>query len=93
MRLRSIRDAIYPHYQRPELLATTPNQLWSWDITELKSLVKWTFFYLYVVLDIFSHYVVGWMVASRESAALAKQLLLESFFETRHPNGPTDDSS
>ncbi len=69
---------MHPHYQRPELLATAPNQLWSWDITKLKSVVKWTFFYLYVVLDIFSRYVVGWMVASRESAALAKQLLLES---------------
>ena len=69
---------VHPHYQRPELLATAPNQLWSWDITKLKSVVKWTYFYLYVVLDIFSRYVVGWMVASRESAALAKQLLLES---------------
>ncbi len=69
---------IHPHYQRPELLATAPNQLWSWDITKLKSLVKWTYFYLYVVLDIFSRYVVGWMVATRESAELAKQLLLES---------------
>lgn len=69
---------IHPHYQRPELLATAPNQLWSWDITKLKSVVKWTYFYLYVVLDIFSRYVVGWMVASRESAQLARQLLLES---------------
>lgn len=69
---------MHPHYQRPELLATAPNQLWSWDITKLKGLVKWTYFYLYVVLDIFSRYVVGWMVAARESAELAKQLLLES---------------
>lgn len=69
---------IHPHYQRPELLATAANQLWSWDITKLKGLVKWTYFYLYVVLDIFSRYVVGWMVAARESAELAKQLLLES---------------
>ena len=69
---------MHPHYQRPELLATAANQLWSWDITKLKSVVKWTYFYLYVVLDIFSRYVVGWMVATRESAALAKQLLLES---------------
>ena len=69
---------MHPHYQRPELLATAPNQLWSWDITKLKSVVKWTFFYLYVVLDIFSRYVVGWMVATRETAALARQLLLES---------------
>jgi putative transposase len=69
---------MHPHYQRPELLATAANQLWSWDITKLKSVVKWTYFYLYVVLDIFSRYVVGWMVATRESAELAKQLLLES---------------
>lgn len=69
---------MHPPYQRPELLATAPNQLWSWDITKLKSIVKWTYFYLYVVLDIFSRYVVGWMVAARESAELAKQLLLES---------------
>jgi putative transposase len=69
---------IHPHYERPELLATAPNQLWSWDITKLKSVVKWTYFYLYVVLDIFSRYVVGWMVATRETAALARQLLLES---------------
>jgi putative transposase len=68
----------HPTYQRPELLATAPNQVWSWDITKLKGLVKWTYFYLYVVLDIFSRYVVGWMVATRETAELAKQLLLES---------------
>ncbi len=69
---------IHPHYQAPELLATAPNQVWSWDITKLRGLVKWTYYYLYVVLDIFSRYVVGWMVASRETAELAKQLLLES---------------
>lgn len=69
---------IHPHYQAPELLATAPNQVWSWDITKLRGLVKWTYYYLYVVLDIFSRYVTGWMVATRESAELAKQLLLES---------------
>lgn len=68
----------HPPYQRPELLATAPNQVWSWDITKLRGLVKWTYYYLYVVLDIFSRYVTGWMVATRESAELAKQLLLES---------------
>jgi putative transposase len=68
----------HPHYQAPELLATAPNQVWSWDITKLRSLVKWTYYYLYVVLDIFSRYVTGWMVATRESAELAQQLLLES---------------
>jgi putative transposase len=68
----------HPHYQAPELLATAPNQVWSWDITKLRGLVKWTYFYLYVVLDIFSRYVVGWLVATRETAELARQLLWES---------------
>ena len=60
----------HPAYQKPELLATDPNQVWSWDITKLLGPAKWTYFYLYVILDIFSRYAVGWMVASRESAAL-----------------------
>jgi len=63
---------------RPELLATAPNQVWSWDITKLRGPVKWTFFYLYKVLDIFSRYVVGWLVATRETADLAKALLTET---------------
>jgi putative transposase len=66
------------HYQKPELLATVPNQVWSWDITKLKGPVKWTYFYLYVILDIFSRYVVGWLVAYREQDALAKRLIAES---------------
>ena len=66
------------HYQKPELLATGPNQVWSWDITKLKGPVKWNYFYLYVILDIFSRYVVGWMVAHREQDALAKQLMEQS---------------
>jgi putative transposase len=65
----------HPHYAKPELLATAPNQVWSWDITKLKGLAKWTYFYLYVVLDIFSRYVVGWMVAERESAALGQDVV------------------
>lgn len=65
----------HPNYSKPELLATAPNQVWSWDITKLKGPVKWTYYYLYVILDIFSRYVVGWMVAHRESAALAKKLI------------------
>ncbi len=65
----------HPHYQKPELLATAPNQVWSWDITKLLGPVKWTYFYLYVILDIFSRYVVGWMVAHQESGALAKRLI------------------
>lgn len=65
----------HPHYQKPELLATGPNQVWTWDITKLKGPVKWTWFYLYVILDIFSRYVVGWMLAYRESSVLAKRLI------------------
>src|ERR1039457_3304183 len=64
----------HPPYQKPELLATAPNQLWSWDITKLLGPAKWTYFYLYVILDVFSRYVVGWMVAYRETAELAKRL-------------------
>jgi putative transposase len=67
-----------PKYVKPELLATEPNQVWSWDITKLKGPVKWTYFYLYVILDIFSRYVVGWMIAHREQAALAKRLIKDS---------------
>jgi putative transposase len=65
----------HPNYTKPELLAEAPNQVWSWDITKLLGPVKWTYFYLYVILDIFSRYVVGWMVAHRESAALARRLI------------------
>ena len=68
----------HPSYSKPELLATGPNHVWSWDITKLRGPRKWTYFYLYVVLDIFSRYAVGWMVASRESAALGKRLIAEA---------------
>jgi putative transposase len=68
-----------PHYAKPELLATRPNQVWSWDITKLMGPAKWTYFYLYVILDIFSRYVVGWMVAPHESAALAEGLISETY--------------
>ena len=68
----------HPDYKKPELLATGPNQVWSWDITKLLGPVKWSYFYLYVILDIFSRYVVGWMVAPCESAALAEQLIGET---------------
>lgn len=64
----------HPHYHKPELLATEPNQVWSWDITKLLGPAKWTYYYLYVVLDIFSRYVAGWMVAYQESATLASRL-------------------
>ncbi len=73
---RERRDQLtHPPYTKPELLATAPNQLWSWDITKLLGPAKWTYFYLYVILDVFSRYVVGWMVAHRESAELAKRLI------------------
>jgi len=68
----------HPSYAKPELLATAPNQVWSWDITKLHGPRKWTYFYLYVILDIFSRYAVGWMVASRESAALGRKLVAEA---------------
>ena len=68
----------HPAYKKPELLAAAPNQVWSWDITKLLGPAKWTYFYLYVILDIYSRYVVGWMVASRESADLAQRLIRET---------------
>jgi putative transposase len=77
----------HPQYEKPELLATAPNQCWSWDITKLKGPVKWSYFYLYVVLDIFSRYVVGWMVATRENSSLAKTLIGESCTKQRIDSG------
>ena len=69
---------IHPAYAKPELLALTPNRVWSWDITKLKGPAKWSCFHLYVILDIFSRYVVGWLIAERESAELAEQLIAET---------------
>jgi putative transposase len=65
----------HPQYTKPELLATQPNQLWSWDITKLLGPTKWTYYYLYNILDVFSRYSVGWMIAERESASLAEELI------------------
>lgn len=77
--VRERRDQLrHPHYAAPELLASRPNEVWSWDITKLLGPAKWTYFYLYVILDIFSRYVVGWMVAYRESAQLAQRLIQET---------------
>ena len=77
--VRERRDQLrHPAYAKPELLATAPNQLWSWDITKLRGPARWTWFYLYVLLDVFSRYVPGWLVATRESAALAERLIAES---------------
>jgi putative transposase len=74
--VRERRDQLRrPVYTKPELLATGPNQVWTWDITKLKGPQKWNYFHLYVIIDIFSRKVVGWMVAERESAELAKKLI------------------
>jgi putative transposase len=72
------RQRVHPVYSKPELLAVRPNEVWSWDITKLKGPAKWTCFHLYVILDIFSRYVVGWMLAARESAQLAEQLIADT---------------
>ncbi len=73
----------HPKYQKPELLATGPNQVWSWDITKLRGPVKWSNFYLYVILDIYSRYAVGWLLATRETAELAKHLISETWYLRR----------
>jgi putative transposase len=75
---RRRRDRPAPTYQRPELLATKPKQLWSWDITKLKGPSTWTYFYLYVILDVYSRYVVGWMIAPRETAELAEVVIAQT---------------
>src|SRR5216117_1687060 len=77
--VRERRDQLrHAVYAAPELLARRPNELWSWDITKLLGPAKWTYFYLYVMLDVFSRYVVGWMVAHRESATLAERFIHET---------------
>ena len=68
----------HPTCNKPQLVATAPNQVWSWDITKLLGPAKWTYFHLYVILDILSRYVVGWMLASRESEHLAERLIRET---------------
>jgi putative transposase len=77
--VRERRDQLkHPNYKKPELLATGPNQVWSWDITKLLGPQKWTYYHLYVILDIYSRYVVGWMLAHCESADLASRLIRET---------------
>lgn len=71
-------QARHPAHVKPELVATAPNRVWSWDITKLHGPAKWTYYYLYVVLDVYSRYVVGWLIAPRESAALAEKLLADT---------------
>ena len=68
----------HPRYAKPELVATGPRKLWSWDITKLKGPVKWHYYYLYVILDVYSRYVVGWLLAEQESAQLAQRLIIET---------------
>jgi putative transposase len=72
------RHASHPARVKPELLATKPNQVWSWDLTKLAGPARWTWFHLYTILDIYSRYVVGWMVAHREAALLAERLLSDA---------------
>jgi putative transposase len=76
------RQATHPPRVRPELVATAPNRCWSWDITKLRGPAKWTYYHLYVIIDIYSRYVPGWLIAERESAALAERLLAETI--TKH---------
>jgi transposase InsO family protein len=86
--VRERRDQLrHPVYSKPELLAEGPNQVWSWDITKLMGPAKWTYFYLYVILDIFSRRVVGWCVADAESASLFKALFDDTIEKHAVPPG------
>jgi putative transposase len=88
LEVRERRDQLrHPAYKKPELLALAPNEVWSWDITKLLGPAKWTYFYLYVILDIFSRYVVGWMVADGESATLANHLIDQTCAKQGIPPG------
>jgi putative transposase len=75
------RQATHPAHKKPELMATKPNEVWSWDITKLLGPVKWTYFYLYSIIDIYSRYVPGWMLARAENAKLAEALLAETIIK------------
>ena len=82
--VRERRDQLtHPAYARPELLASQPNQVWSWDITKLLGPTTWTYFYLFVILDIYSRYVVGWTVQHQETAPLAERLIAETLAKQR----------
>ena len=75
------------HYTKPELLATQPNQLWSWDITKLLGPTKWTYYYLYNILDVFSRYSVGWLIAERESASSRRRIDRRHLCSPEHSTG------
>jgi len=79
------RQRRHPVYQKPELLAEAPNQVWSWDITKLMGPVKWSYFYLYVILDIFSRRVVGWRIEHAESASQFKELFIDAMGKNAVP--------
>ena len=81
------RQATHPPTVKPELVADAPNRVWSWDLTKLLGPAKWTYYYLYTILDIYSRYAVGWMVAERESAALAERLLDQTIAKQHVGNG------
>jgi len=84
--VRERRDQlVHPVYARPELLAGQPNMLWSWDISKLKGPAKWTYYYLYVILDVYSRYAVGWSVQHRETASLAEQLIAQTITQQQIP--------
>jgi putative transposase len=84
--VRERRDQLtHPVYARPELLASRPNQVWSWDITKLLGPATWTYFYLFVILDIYSRYVVGWTVQHQETAPLAERLIAETLAKQKIP--------
>jgi putative transposase len=86
--VRERRDQLrHPSYQRPELLATGVNQVWSWDVTKLLGPEKWTYYYLYVILDIYSRYVPGWLVADQQTAKLARVLVAETCEKQDIPKG------
>jgi len=80
-------QATHPAAVKPELVATGPNQVYSWDITKLHGPAKWTYYYLYVILDIYSRYAVGWMLATCESAVLAEKLIAETCAKQHIPDG------
>ena len=76
-----------PAHLKPELVATDPNQVWSWDITKLAGPHKWNWFHLYVILDVYSRYAVAWLVAPRESARLAEELIAEAIYQQHISHG------